>query len=62
MIYLQDRFNIRTGLTQLAMDTFIFALAFEAVSPGQVELSFVGAVVLNLFLAVNHYSDRYIAR
>ena len=61
-IYLQDCFNFRAGLTQLALDTLIFALAFAAVSPGQVALSFVGAVVLNLFLAVNHRSDRYIAR
>ncbi|MEL7216467.1 MAG: YitT family protein [Pseudomonadota bacterium] len=61
-IYLQDRFSIRAGLTQLALDTFIFALAFAAVSPQQVLLSFAGAVVLNLFLAVNHRADRYIAR
>ena len=34
--------------------------AFFVVSPQIVGWSFVGAVVLNIFLAINHRSDRYI--
>lgn len=61
-IYLQDRFNIRAGLTQLALDACIFLIALATLPWQLVALSFLGAVVLNGFLAVNHRSDRYIAR
>jgi hypothetical protein len=37
------------------------ALAFAVVSPSVVLYSVIGTVVLNLFLAINHRSDRYIA-
>ncbi|MHA7969655.1 YitT family protein [Rhizobium sp. CAU 1783] len=60
-VYLQDRFGIRAGLVQLAFDLVVMALAFAVVSPMIVLYSVVGAVVLNLFLTINHRSDRYIA-
>ncbi|PYB77630.1 MULTISPECIES: YitT family protein [Rhizobium] len=60
-VYIQDRFGIRAGLVQLAFDLCVMALAFAVVSPGVVLYSVIGAVVLNLFLAINHRSDRYIA-
>ena len=60
-VFLQDRFGIRAGLVQLAFDLVIMMLAFAVVSPVIVMYSILGAVVLNIFLAINHRSDRYIA-
>lgn len=60
-VYIQDRFGIRAGLVQLAFDLCIMALAFAVLNPSVVLYSILGAVVLNLFLAINHRSDRYIA-
>lgn len=61
-LFLQDRFGFRAGLTQLCIDVAIFALALATLDPVLVLYSFAGAVVLNLFLTVNHRTDRYIAR
>lgn len=60
-IYLQDRFGWRAGLVQLAFDVVILATAFAIAAPFIVLCSVIGAVVLNLFLTINHRSDRYIA-
>ncbi|WP_182087171.1 YitT family protein [Aureimonas sp. ME7] len=60
-LYLQDRFGWRAGLTQLAVDLLVLVTAFTAVSPGAVAYSVLGALVLNLFLAINHRTDRYLA-
>lgn len=60
-IYLQERFGIRAGLTQLAIDLCVLAAAFFVTTPSVVFYSVLGAVVLNLFVAINHRSDRYIA-
>lgn len=60
-VYLQDRFGWRAGLVQLAFDLTVMLFAFAVVSPGVVVYSVLGAVVLNLFVAINHRSDRYIA-
>jgi uncharacterized membrane-anchored protein YitT (DUF2179 family) len=61
-LFLQDRFGFRAGLTQLLIDAAIFALALATMDTVLVAYSFAGAVVLNLFLTVNHRTDRYIAR
>lgn len=60
-IYLQDRFGWRAGLTQLAVDLLVLVTAFLAVPPTAVAYSVLGALVLNLFLAINHRTDRYLA-
>lgn len=60
-IYLQERFGIRAGLVQLAIDMCVLAAAFFVTTPPVVFYSVLGAVVLNLFLAINHRADRYIA-
>jgi len=60
-IYLQERFGIRAGLVQLAVDMCVLAVAFAVTTPYVVFCSVIGAVVLNLFVAINHRSDRYIA-
>ena len=59
-IYIQDRFGIRAGLIQLAFDAFVMLCAFLVIDPVTVVYSIVGAFVLNMFLAINHRSDRYI--
>lgn len=60
-IYLQDRFGWRAGITQLAFDLTVLVCSFAVLSPWIIACSVVGAVTLNLFLAINHRSDRYIA-
>ncbi|MBP1885843.1 YitT family protein [Sinorhizobium mexicanum] len=60
-IYLQERFGIRAGLVQLAIDMVVLATAFAVTTPSVVIWSVLGAVVLNLFVAINHRADRYIA-
>ena len=60
-IYMQERFGIRAGLVQLAIDMCVLAAAFFVTTPPVVFYSVLGAVVLNLFVAINHRADRYIA-
>lgn len=60
-IYLQERFGIRAGLVQLAIDMIVLATAFAVTTPSVVVWSVLGAIVLNLFVAINHRADRYIA-
>jgi len=60
-IYMQERFGIRAGLVQMAIDLCVLAAAFFVTTPPVVFYSVLGAVVLNLFVAVNHRADRYIA-
>jgi uncharacterized membrane-anchored protein YitT (DUF2179 family) len=60
-IYIQERFGIRAGLVQLAVDMCVLVVAFAVTTPYVVLCSVLGAIVLNLFVAINHRSDRYIA-
>ncbi|WP_438750393.1 YitT family protein [Pararhizobium sp. O133] len=60
-IYMQERFGIRAGLVQLAIDLCVLAAAFFVTTPPVVFYSVLGAVVFNLFLTINHRADRYIA-
>ncbi len=59
-IYVQEKFGIQAGLIQLAFDACVMAAAFLLLDWQVVVWSIVGAVILNLFLAINHRSDRYI--
>ncbi|MCO5732933.1 YitT family protein [Rhizobium sp. SSA_523] len=59
-IYIQERFGIQAGLIQLAFDSCVMLCAFLLLDPVVVAWSILGAVILNLFLAINHRSDRYI--
>lgn len=60
-LYLQDRFGMRAGWVQLGFDVLLFAVALTMLDPRSVAISFVGAVVVNLVIAINHRRDRYIA-
>src|SRR5205823_5865266 len=60
--YLQDRYGWRAGMVQLAVDLAIVLCAVAAMDPARVACSIVGAVVLNLVLAVNHRPGRYVIK
>jgi len=60
-IYMQERFGIRAGIVQLLVDLCVLVAAFLVTTPPVVFYSVLGAVVLNLFVAINHRADRYIA-
>jgi uncharacterized membrane-anchored protein YitT (DUF2179 family) len=61
-LMLQDRTGLRAGWVQLGFDAVLFALAFLVVPPeDRPAISFLGAVVVNLVIAINHRRDRYIA-
>lgn len=59
-LYIQDATGFRAGWVQLIFDAMLFVVAFALRDPIIVAYSFLGAVVLNLVIAVNHRRDRYI--
>ncbi|MFV0410213.1 MAG: YitT family protein [Paracoccus sp. (in: a-proteobacteria)] len=59
-LYVQDATGFRAGWVQLIFDAGIFAIAFFLLDPVAVCWSFVGALVANLTIAINHRRDRYI--
>ncbi|OCP23371.1 hypothetical protein BC361_21855 [Ensifer sp. LC54] len=59
-IYLQEKFGIRAGYFQLAVDLAILAAAFFVLPPANLVLSVVGAAVVNMTLAINHRPGRYV--
>ncbi|NEX62313.1 YitT family protein [Noviherbaspirillum sp. 17J57-3] len=59
VLYLQERFGIRAGLTQLILDAIILMASIPVITLRSVAISLVGAAVLNLTLAVNHRPGRY---
>lgn len=60
-LWLQQRRGWRAGQVQMAVDCGIVLAACFSVTPIQLVYSLVGAVVLNLTLAVNHKPGRYVA-
>ncbi len=59
-LYLQDATGFRAGWTQLIFDICIFTAALFLRDWPTVAWSFLGALVLNLVIAINHRRDRYI--
>ncbi|MEL6951759.1 MAG: YitT family protein [Pseudomonadota bacterium] len=59
-LVVQDRFGIRAGYVQLGFDAGLFALAVWLFPLSIVGWSLLGAVILNLIIAINHRRDRYI--
>lgn len=57
--FAQERLGWRAGKFQLATDLCILATSFLVLDALHVALSVLGAVVLNLVLAVNHKPGRY---
>ena len=60
-LYLQDKTGFRAGWTQLLVDLVIFAIALALRDAVTVAISALGALVVNLVIAVNHRRDRYVA-
>lgn len=58
-IYLQNTRGWRAGQVQMAADVLILGAAVLIRDPLSVFLSIVGAVALNLVIAVNHKAGRY---
>lgn len=59
-IWLQEAYGIRAGWFQLALDLVILAAAFVVLPLENAALSVLGAVVINLVLAINHRPGRYL--
>ena len=60
-LILQDKTGFRAGHTQLLFDAVLFAVAATLLDWRTVALSFLGAIVVNLVIAINHRRDRYVA-
>lgn len=61
VLWLQERFGWRAGKVQMAFDCTIVLAAFSVVGWQQIAWSVLGAVVLNMTLAINHRPGRYMA-
>ena len=59
-LYLQDKTGFQAGWTQLIFDAFVFCIALFVIDGNAVAYSLVGAVILNVAIAINHRRDRYI--
>lgn len=60
-LLIQDTTRFRAGWVQLIFEGVVFGAAFLLFPPQVVLYSLLGAVVLNLIIAINHRRDRYIA-
>lgn len=61
-LYLQEKLGWRAGFVQLGLDGLVLALSFFVATPLVILCSVIAAVTLNLTLAINHRTDRYIVR
>lgn len=61
VLWLQDKRGWRAGHVQMALDCSIVLVAMAFVPLSQLLWSIVGAVALNLTLAINHRPGRYMA-
>ncbi len=61
-LYIQDKFGVSVGKSQMAIDATILFASFFFVSPTTIVLSILGAFALNLVLAMNHKPHRYSVR
>lgn len=58
-IYLQKTRQWRAGWVQMAIDVLILIAGFWLISPEKIGLSILGAIALNLVIAINHRKGRY---
>ncbi|MCA8865384.1 MULTISPECIES: YitT family protein [unclassified Halomonas] len=59
-LYLQDTHGLRAGYVQLAIDGVILLIALTQLPLDRVGYSVLGALTLNLIIALNHKPGRYI--
>lgn len=60
-LILQDKTGFRAGYTQLLFDAALFLVALTMLPLPTIALSALGALTVNLVIAINHRRDRYIA-
>ena len=58
-LWMQDRYGIRAGKLQMGVDTCVVLASLFVVSLPMLAASIVGAVILNLIIAMNHRPGRY---
>ncbi|AUX95065.1 YitT family protein [Mixta gaviniae] len=58
-LWLQDRFGIRAGKLQMAVDSGVVLASLFVVSAPMLAASVAGALLLNLIIALNHRPGRY---
>ena len=58
----QEKFGIRAGYVQLALDSSVLLVGLTSYSFNVVLISLIGAALLNISLAINHREDRYLGR
>jgi len=58
-LYVQDRYGISAGKTQMALDVSIVLAGLWLITPWLLLVSVMGAVVLNFVLTINHKPGRY---
>ncbi len=59
-IWLQEKKGVRAGVFQMVVDSAVVLASLLVVSPATIGLSIVGALALNVVLAVNHRPGRYL--
>jgi len=59
-LYLQQRHGWRAGKVQMVIDCLVVLAALALVEPWLIAVSVLGAVALNLVVAVNHRPGRYL--
>ncbi|WP_460273482.1 YitT family protein [Celeribacter sp. ULVN23_4] len=60
-LYIQDATGFKAGYVQLIFDACLFIAAFFLLPLPMVLYSLLGALLVNLVIAINHRRDRYIA-
>ena len=58
-LYIQDRYGIAVGKTQMALDVSIVVAGLWLIPPWLLVVSVAGAAVLNFVITVNHKPGRY---
>ncbi|WP_431097466.1 YitT family protein [Polaromonas aquatica] len=58
-LYLQEKHGWRAGKIQMAIDSVVVLMALAVVPPERVAYSVMAAVLMSLFLWVNHKPGRY---
>ncbi|MCG3862402.1 MULTISPECIES: YitT family protein [unclassified Photobacterium] len=59
VLFLQDKFGISAGKIQMSIDICILVASFFFVTPTTLLLSILGAITLNIVLAMNYKPGRY---
>ena len=60
-LYLQDKYGISAGKLQMAIDLLIVLLSFFVIDSDKIAASIVGAVAVNVVIALNHRKGRYMS-